>query len=35
MVTYGTYTITSYNSIVSTEVYYYQSSSPINLEDGS
>lgn len=35
MITYGSMTITSYNSIVNTDVYYYQSSSPTELIDGS
>lgn len=35
MVTYGTFTITAYNSIISTEVYYYKSTSATQLSGGS
>lgn len=35
MITYGSTTLTSYNSITSTEVYYYKSSSATALSGGS
>lgn len=35
MITYGSTTLTSYNSIVNTEVYYYKSTSPTALSGGS
>ena len=35
MITYGSTTLTSYNSIVRTEVYYYKSTSATSLSDGS
>ena len=35
MITYGSTTLTSYNSIVETEVYYYKSTSPTALSGGS
>lgn len=35
MITYGTTTLTSYNSIASTEVYYYKSTSATALSGGS
>ena len=35
MITYGSTTLTSYNSIVKTEVYYYKSTSATSLSGGS
>ena len=35
MITYGSTTLTSYNSIVRTEVYYYKSTSATSLSGGS